>query len=144
MEFFLWISCYFSFVFFHSFPISFLYFHPYPAFAILFALLSPFSFLLHLFSPIFSRLALTPLISKVAIENQVAKKRWEMKGSSCYGALSKNCFRFSHFHDQNAGKCIFDIPLFFPIMFWGAHPRPTMQKRRRWPLCFLSKSVPIP
>lgn len=102
-------------IFFHSFPISSLYFHPYPAFAILFALLSHFSFLFHLFSPTFSRLALTPLISKVAIENQVAKKkkRWEMKGSSCYGAQSKNCFCFSHFHDQNAGKCISEIPLFF-------------------------------
>ena len=46
-----------------------------------------------------------------------------MKGSSCYGALSKNCFRFSHFHDQNAGKCTSDIPLFFFQHVLGRTPQ---------------------
>lgn len=148
MDFFLWISCYFSFVFFHSFPLSFLYFHPYAALSLLFYSHSfptfPFSFICSL--PSFLDWPLLPLFrnqpSKI---RQQKKKTWEMKGRSCQGALSKNCFRFTHFHDQNDGKCISDIPLFFfSKMFWGAHPRPTMQKRRRWLLCFLSKSVPIP
>lgn len=52
-----------------------------------------------------------------------------MKGRSCYGALSKNCFRFTHFHDQNAGKCISDIPLFFFKNVLGRTPQTHYAKK---------------
>lgn len=85
MEFFLWISCYFSFVFFHSVPLSLLQFHPDPAFAILFALPSHSSFPFHQFSlPSFLYWALLPSLTwKVAIEKSgnVVKASWEYLNS---------------------------------------------------------------